>query len=38
VGEGRKIEIWDKERWEEEFRKSQEGFEQISDTLAGLGL
>ena len=38
VGEGRKIEIWDKVRWEEEFRKSQEGFEQISDTLASLGL
>jgi MraZ protein len=38
VGEGRKIEIWAKERWEEEFLRSQESFEQISDTLAALGL
>ena len=38
VGEGSKIEIWDKGRWEEEFRKSQESFDQISDTLTGLGL
>ena len=38
VGEGKKIEIWSKELWEVEFRKSQEGFEQISDTLAVLGL
>ena len=38
VGEGKKIEIWSKERWEEEFRRSQENFEQISDTLAALGL
>ena len=38
VGEGKKIEIWAKERWEEEFRRSQESFEQISDTLAALGL
>ncbi len=37
MGEGNKIEIWDKERWEEEFRKSQESFDQISDTLTGLG-
>jgi MraZ protein len=38
VGEGKKIEIWAKERWEEEFQRSQESFEQISDTLAALGL
>jgi MraZ protein len=38
VGEGTKIEIWDKGQWEEEFRKSQESFDQISDTLTGLGL
>jgi len=38
VGEGKKIEIWAKERWEEEFRRSQESFEQVSDTLAALGL
>jgi len=35
---GTKIEIWDKQRWEEEFRKAQEGFDQISDTLTSLGL
>ncbi len=38
VGEGKKIEIWAKERWDEEFRRSQENFDQISDTLAALGL
>jgi MraZ protein len=37
VGEGKKIEIWNKLLWEEEFRKSQESFEQIGDTLADLG-
>ncbi len=38
VGEGTKIEIWDKGRWQEEFRKSQEIFDQVSDTLTGFGL
>jgi MraZ protein len=38
VGVGNKIEIWDKQRWEEEFQKSQESFDQVSDTLTGLGL
>ena len=38
VGVGTKIEIWDKQRWEEEFRKAQEGFDQTSDTLTSLGL
>jgi MraZ protein len=38
VGEGRKIEIWAKERWQEVVQRAQEEFEQISDTLAGLGL
>jgi MraZ protein len=38
VGEGKKIEIWAKERWNEVARKAQEDFEQITDTLANLGL
>ena len=38
VGEGKKIEIWAKERWELVVKKAQEDFEQISDTLAELGL
>jgi MraZ protein len=38
VGEGKKIEIWAKERWVEVERKAQEDFDQISDTLANLGL
>jgi MraZ protein len=38
VGEGKKIEIWAKERWQEVVQKAQEDFEQISDTLAALGL
>ena len=38
VGEGKKIEIWAKERWEEVVKKAQEEFDQISDTLASLGL
>jgi MraZ protein len=38
VGSGKKIEIWNKERWEEAFRKSQESFDQVTETLANLGL
>jgi MraZ protein len=38
VGSGKKIEIWNKERWGEEFRKSQESFDQVNDTLRNLGL
>jgi MraZ protein len=38
VGEGKKIEMWAKERWQEVVQKAQEDFEQISDTLAALGL
>ncbi len=37
VGSGKKIEIWNKERWEEEFRKSQENFDRVTDTLTNLG-
>ena len=38
VGEGRKIEIWARERWQEVVQKAQDEFEQVSDTLADLGL
>jgi MraZ protein len=38
VGEGKKIEIWSKERWLEVERKAQEIFEQIRDTLADAGI
>ncbi len=34
----KKFEIWSKERWVEEISRSQENFEGISETLAGLGL
>ncbi|MGZ3494344.1 MAG: division/cell wall cluster transcriptional repressor MraZ [Thermodesulfobacteriota bacterium] len=37
VGSGKKIEIWNKERWEEEFRKSQENFDRVADTLSHFG-
>jgi DNA-binding transcriptional regulator/RsmH inhibitor MraZ len=37
VGGGKLIEIWNKERWEEAFRKSQDGFDQVTDTLINLG-
>jgi len=37
VGGGRLIEIWNKERWEEEFRKSQEGFDRVTETLTNFG-
>ena len=38
VGEGKRIEIFAKERWEEEARKAEESFDQIRDTLANLGI
>src|SRR5512143_1185838 len=37
VGGGKLIEIWNKERWEEAFRKSQDGFDQVTDTLINFG-
>ena len=37
VGSGKKIEIWNKERWAEEFRKSQENFDRVTDTLSHFG-
>ena len=38
VGEGKRIEIFAKDRWLEEARKAEEDFDQIRDTLANLGL
>jgi transcriptional regulator MraZ len=38
VGEGRRIEIFAKERWLEEARKAEEDFDKIRDTLANLGI
>ncbi len=37
VGGGKMIEIWNKERWEEEFRKAQDTFNRVSDTLSNFG-
>ncbi len=34
----KKIEIWSKERWEEEFIKSQQKFPKIAEALAQLGI
>jgi MraZ protein len=38
VGEGRFIEIFAKERWQEVAQKAEEGFDQIRETLANLGI
>ena len=38
VGEGRRIEIFAKDRWLEEERKAEENFDQIGETLANLGI
>ncbi len=38
VGEGKRIEIFAKERWQEEARKAEEDFEKIRETLANLGI
>jgi MraZ protein len=37
VGMGTRIEIWDKQKWGEEFRRSQESFDKDSDVLTSLG-
>jgi len=37
VGGGKMIEMWNKERWVEEFRKSQESFDRVSETLTNFG-
>jgi MraZ protein len=36
VGEGKRIEIFAKERWLEEARKIEENFDQIRDTLGNV--
>lgn len=38
VGEGRFVEIFAKERWLEVAQQAEEGFDQIRDTLANLGI
>ena len=38
VGEGRFIEIFAKERWQEVVQQVEGGFDQVRDTLANLGL
>jgi MraZ protein len=38
VGLLNRFEIWSRESWMEEFQHSKESFEQMSDTLAGLGI
>jgi len=38
VGQLRKIEIWSKERWNEQIVKAHENFDQISEVLSELGL
>lgn len=38
VGEGRFIEIFAKERWLEVVKQVEEGFDQVRDTLANLGI
>jgi MraZ protein len=38
VGEGRFIEIFAKERWQEVAQQVEDGFDQIRDTLATLGI
>ena len=38
VGEGKRIEIFAKERWQEEAEKAEEDFDKIRDTLSNLGI
>ena len=38
VGLGKRFEIWSKERWDDELRRSQENFEGMREALAGLGI
>lgn len=38
VGEGKRIEIFAKDRWLEEARKAEEDFDKIRGTLANLGI
>jgi DNA-binding transcriptional regulator/RsmH inhibitor MraZ len=38
VGGLKLFEIWDRERWEEEFERAKRNFPQISQALSGLGI
>jgi MraZ protein len=38
VGQLRKIEIWSKERWNDQILRAHENFDQISEVLSELGL
>jgi len=38
LGEGRFIEIFARDRWQEVAQQVEEGFDQIRDTLANLGI
>ena len=38
VGELKIFEIWDKNRWEEEFRRAREEFSDVSESLSVLGI
>ena len=38
VGEGKRIEIFAKERWLEEARKAEENFDKVRDSLPDLGI
>ena len=38
VGGLKLFEIWDRERWEEEFERAKRNFPQVSQSLKGLGI
>jgi len=38
VGHLTRFEIWDKDRWEEEFKKAREAFPGASQSLSDLGI
>ena len=38
VGELKFFEIWDKERWDEEFERAKESFPEVSQSLSELGI
>jgi MraZ protein len=38
VGELKKFEIWDKEKWEEEFQRAKENFLEASESLSEFGI
>jgi len=38
VGGLKRFEIWDREKWEEEFEKAKTSFPEVSQSLSGFGL